>query len=259
MMIKSKRLTTLFILSICLFSSTVFSQTPKEYEQTLPLNENGTVSIKTYKGSITVETWNKAEVYFYAKVEPDTDGWNNTSPEEQLEKCKVEFDHSDNYLSLESDYKKNYGGSETRAFVHYTVKMPATASLRIDDYKSKTHISNLNSDIDLETYKGVVNIVNYSGKIDLETYKGTVEIDYSEFNNNCKLETYKGDYLLTLPSNSKFNFDFDLGRKGDFESDFEMAMSRYKSDDGEVYGSVNGGGPKINFSTYKGEINLEKK
>ena len=259
MLIKINRITLLFLLSILLFASTVLSQTPTEYEQTLPLNKDGTVSINTYKGSIRVETWDKAEVYFHAKVEPDTDGWNNTSPEEQLEKCKVEFDHSQNYLSIESDYVKNHGGSETRAFVHYTIKMPATASLRIDDYKSKTHINNLKSDIDLETYKGLVNIINYSGKLDLETYKGTVEIDYSDLGHSCKLETYKGDFLLTLPSNSKFDFDFDLGRKGDFESDFEMTMNRYKSDDGEVYGSVNGGGPKIGFSTYKGEIRLEKK
>ena len=220
---------------------------------------NGMVSVDTYKGSIKVETWDKAEVHFRAIVEPDTDGWNNTDPDEQLERCEVRSRHSDDYLSLESDYEKNLVGSQTLAFVHYTIKMPATAKLQIDDYKSKTHIKSLHNDLTFETYKGIVNIVDYSGKLNLETYKGSVEIDFTELKNDCEFDTYKGDISLFIPESEKFDFNFDLGRKGDFDSDFEMMMKNYNSDDGDVRGSVNNGGPEISFSTYKGEINLRKR
>lgn len=243
-----------------LLTSTILAQETKEYEETYSFSSTGTVSVDTYKGSITVETWDKAEVYFYAKVEPDTDGWNSTSPEEQVERCKVRYSHSDNYLDLKTDYSKNsIWGSETRALVHYTIKMPATAKLKIEDYKSETRVDNLKSEIELETYKGRVRINNLKGGVDIETYKGDIDVDLTELTDNCSFDTYKGDINIYMPASSKFDFNFDLGKKGDFSSDFEMMMSRYNSDDGDMKGEVNGGGPTIRFSTYKGEIELREK
>lgn len=254
-----KRVSVIF-LSFIFLTSFLFAQETKEYNETFSLSSTGTVSVDNYKGTITVEAWDKNEVSVYAKIEPDDDGWNSTSPEEQIERCEVRFRDSGNYVSIETNYEKNRGwGSETRAFVHYTIKMPATAELKIDDYKSEIKIENLNSEIELETYKGRVNIDNFSGSIVVDTYKGEVEVDFVELKDYASFDTYKGDIKLVLPSSSKFDFDFDLGRKGDYRSDFEMMMSRYNSDDGDLRGKVNGGGPTIKFSTYKGEVYLRKK
>lgn len=254
-----KRISVIFVLFI-FFTSLLFAQKTKEYNETFSLSSTGTVSLDNYKGTITVEAWDKNEVSVYAKVEPDVNGWNSTSPEEQIERCEVIFRNSANHVSIETNYEKNRGwGSETRAFVHYTIKMPITAELEIDDYKSEIKIGNLNSKLEMETYKGRVNIDNFSGSIVVNTYKGEVEIDFSELNEYTSFDTYKGDIKLLLPSSSKFDFDFDLGRKGDYRSDFEMMMRRYNSDDGDVRGEVNGGGPKIKFSTYKGQVELREK
>ena len=248
------------VLSLVLLTSLTIAQKTKDYEESYSFSSTGTVSVDTYKGSITVETWNKDEVYFHAVVEPDTDGWNPTSPEEQLERCEVRVNYSENYLSLESDYKESHGwGSSNRAFVHYTIKMPATAELKIDDYKSDTKINNLISDLDLETYKGRVSINNFSGKLNLETYKGDVNVGYTELKENCSFDTYKGEVTLSLPSKAKFNFDFEMGKKGDYSSDFDMMLKKYDSDDGDFKGQVNGGGATIKFSTYKGEISLRER
>ena len=250
---------TAVLISLLLAASVVLAQETKEYEDTFEFDQYGTVSIDTYKGSINVETWDKNEIYFYAKVEPDLGGWSDISPEEQLERCEVRLNKSNDYVSLESDYQNDiWGNSGTLALVHYEIKMPASARLRIDDYKSETHVENLDSDFEIETYKGTVNIVNFSGELTVDTYKGTVEIDYSNFTDDAYFDTYKGEIELHLPSNSKFDFDFDLGRKGDFESDFDMVMKSYSSDEG-ARGKVNGGGPEIKFSTYKGEIVLREK
>lgn len=252
---KSFLLLITLILSITLLT---FAQQSKEYEETLSLDKNGRVSIDTYKGSITVEVWDKAEVYFYAEVVPDESGWNNTSPEEQLERCEVRFSHSNSYLSLESDYKKKLFGSNTLALVHYKIKMPSTAELLIDDYKSEILVDGLTSDVNIESYKGIIDVINYSGELKVDTYKGTVLVDLNELNDNLEFDTYKGEIEIKLSSDTNFDFDFDLGRKGDFESDFDMVMNNYSSDEG-ARGKVNGGGPEIKFSTYKGEIELRKK
>ncbi|MDZ7764741.1 MAG: DUF4097 family beta strand repeat-containing protein [Melioribacteraceae bacterium] len=250
--------TYLIIFALLLAVSFTFAQQKKEYEETFDLDRYGRVTIETYKGSITVDTWDKDEFYFHAEVVPDTDGWNNTSPEEQLERCEVRFNHSNDYVSLESDYKKNLFGSNTLAFVHYKIKMPKTAKLKIDDYKSETLVDGLSSYIDIESYKGIIDVINFSGELKIDTYKGTVLVDLNELNDDLEFDTYKGEIEIKLPSDTNFDFDFDLGRKGDFESDFDMVMKNYSSDDG-ARGKVNGGGPEIKFSTYKGEIELREK
>jgi len=248
------------LLSLIFLVSLTFAQETKEYEETYSLDANGTVSIENYKGKITVEGWDKNEVYFHAQVIPDTDGWNSTSPEEQLERCEIRYSHSDNYLDLKTDYAKNNSwGSENRAEVYYTIKMPTTAKLKIDDYKSVTIINNLNSELDLENYKAPITIKNFKGGFDIDTYKGNANVDLVELTNNCRYESYKGDINISLPAASKFDFNFELGKHGDFSSDFDMMMNRYNSDDGDIRGNVDGGGPTIRFSTYKGEIDLCKK
>ncbi len=255
-MFSNKTTLLIIISSLFLLTAITFSQEKKEYEETLKLDSYGMVTIDTYKGSVKVEVWDKDEVHFYAEVEPDTDGW-NTSPKEQLERCRIQFTHSHDLLSLKSDYKKNILGMNTLANVHYKIKMPATAKLKIDDYKSEIDVNGLKSNVEIESYKGVIEVKNFSGDLMIDTYKGSAFVNVEELKDDLEFDTYKGEISVELPESSNFDFEFDLSRHGEFHSDFDMMMKDYGSDD-EVIGSVNGGGPRIKFSTYKGEIDLKK-
>ncbi|KAB2845468.1 MAG: DUF4097 domain-containing protein [Melioribacteraceae bacterium] len=255
-----KSLITCLAILLFTFSQTGFAQKYREEEKTFAIDKNGYVSIETYKGSIIVETWDKAEVYIQVKIEADDEGWSNTNPEEQLENVKIKYDASQNSVRIESKYDKNrsFWGSETLALVHYKIKMPKTANLEIDDYKSDTDIKNLQADIKMETYKGRVDITGLAGGVDLETYKGDAKIDFSELKNSCRLETFKGNIELSLPGNSKFDLNIDTDRKGDFDCDFDYSSSGRNRED-VVRGSVNGGGHLIEFETSKGDLRIRKK
>lgn len=257
-----KQLVITFLL-VAFSAFIIFAQDYKEVEETFSIDPNGSVSVDTYKGSIVVETWDKNEVYIHAKMEPDLSGWDNTDPEEQLDNVEVGFRSSDDWVSVKSDYDKtdSWFGSNTLALVHYTIKMPKTAELVIDDYKSRTEVSNLSSKIRMETYKGRVDIRNLNGSIKLDTYKGDVEIEFVDMNNDCEFDTYKGNFKVYLPSDEKFSLDLDMGKKGDFYSDFDLDK---KSRSGkwyrdEIRGDVNGGRPYIEFSTYKGDLEIRTK
>lgn len=245
---------------VFVISQASFAQKIKEEEKTFKMDKDGYVSIDTYKGSIDVETWDKAEVFVHVKIEPDTDGWSDTSPEEQLDNVKIKYDASDNAVRIRSKYDKadNFFGSSTRAYVHYKIKMPKTAQLDIDDYKSEIRIQDLQSSVDLETYKGRVDIFDLSGDIDLETYKGDVSVDFDALKKDSKFETFKGSIKLSLSSDSKFDLDLDLGKRGDFDCDFDYSTNGRRYDD-DIRGSVNGGGPRIEFETYKGDLSIIKK
>ena len=251
---------TFLIIFVFVLSQTSFAQKIREEEKTFEMAKDGYVSIDTYKGSIDVETWDKAEVYVHVKIEADTDGWSSTSPEEQLDNVKIRYDASDNSVRIQSKYDKvsSFFGSSTRALVHYKIKMPQTAELEIDDYKSETRIQNLQADIKMETYKGRVDVIELNGGIDLETYKGDAAIDFVELKNDCKFDTYKGSIELNLGPDSKFDLDVDMGKRGDFDCDFDYSINGRRHND-EVQGSVNGGGPRIEFETFKGDLKIRKK
>ena len=93
--------------------------------------------------------------------------------------------------------------------------------------------------------------------MDLETYKGEVAIGFAALSKPVRLQTYKGEIRLRLPASSAFDVDADTGRRGDFETEFEMT-SRSGGSSGRIRGAVNGGGPKISFETDKGSLALAK-
>ncbi|MGB2869769.1 MAG: DUF4097 family beta strand repeat-containing protein, partial [Bacteroidota bacterium] len=149
-------------------------------------------------------------------------------------------------------------GSNNLPFVHYTVKMPRNTNLKVKDYKSKTKISGLQSNVSFYTYKGEVDISTLSGSINLETYKGEVRVDFAKLTDDSRIETYKGEIELSLPKSAGFSLDADLGRKADFDSDFgfvrETTGRRRQSY--EFHGPVNGGGPTLHLKSTKGTYRL---
>ena len=114
------------------------------------------------------------------------------------------------------------GDDGSAPMVHYTIRMPRSARLRVEDYKSATRVSGLESDLRLQTYKGTVEVSGQNGAVDLETYKGEVAISFAALAKPVRLQTYKGEIRLRLPGSSAFEVDADTGRRGDFETQFEM-------------------------------------
>ena len=258
------------------------AQAQKTIKQTVPLASGGEVVIDTYKGSVAVTTWDQAEVVFEVTIEADGD-------EELVELTEIAIDRSANRLRLETDYeqveearKKGWGpfswsGSTSLPFAHYTIRMPRTAQLVIDDYKSEIKIAGVGADVRLESYKGTMDVEGVQGALDLETYKGEavvsgldgglrvdtykgdVRVAFSRLAGDVAAETYKGEVALVLPADAGFTLDADLSRKGDLDTDlFDPSdLRRDPEDDDQKYrGSVAGGGPLLELETYKGTFTL---
>ena len=141
-------------------------------------------------------------------------------------------------------------------FVHYTVVMPATARLEIEDYKSDTKVSDLKGDLNLNTYKGSVTVTGIEGAARINTYKGDIHVDFARFIRASRFETHKGTFDVGLPRDSRFDLDADMGRRGGLESDFAITMRTTRSGREAMRGAVNGGGPELRFSAYRGSLRL---
>jgi Putative adhesin len=236
----------------------------KEVHRTLPLDREGRLTVKTFKGSVTVTTWDRPEVKIDARIEPDGD---DRESREKVQWTEVRISGGGSGVEVESDYDKvrhhehgflglfNFENSSL-PFVRYTIQMPAGARLDIDDYKSETRISDLKADLKLHTYKGSVRVANLDGAARVDTYKGDIQVSFARFSRASRFETHKGEIDLRLPKDSRFELDAEAGRRGEIESDFLMMAKAGHSRGARAAGAVNGGGPELRLTTYKGTLRI---
>jgi hypothetical protein len=248
------------VLFVPLLLSAAVTEDVKEVRQTAELSADGRVSIDTYKGSIRVSSWGNPQVEIYARIEPEESLF--SSGMESVEATEIRIDASSSSVRIKSDYgkvKRGWSGSSL-PFVHYEIKMPRTARLIIKDYKSKSEVAGLRSEVGVQTYKGSVVISDLDGSLQLKTYKGNVRVEFSNLHSKSRFETYKGEVEVALPAARGFDLESDLGRRADLESDFDLKAISTKGSRGktEFRGAVNGGGPKLYLKSYKGTFRLRQ-
>jgi len=239
----------------------------KEVHRTVALDRDGQVSIETYKGSIQVKAWDRAEAEISARIVADDACGDSKYQAETVKDTEVRISGEGRSLSLRSDYDRidgfhtwsfwSFGGCSARPFVYYTISMPATARLEIKDYKSDISIAGLGADVRLSTYKGDVRLTGLGGALRLDTYKGDARVAFAKMSGNCRFETHKGDIEITLPRDARFAVSADVGHHGRLDSDFAVTttMSRRTRDE-RVEGAVNGGGPELRLATTNGSFRL---
>jgi Putative adhesin len=234
--------------------------------KTLPLAADGKVTIDTYKGSIRVTPWDRAEVAVDARIVPDDSCGSERDQKRWMEATEVVIEASGRNVRIESDYDKLetgwgfFGGCTSRPFVHYRISLPRAATLKIHDYKSDTDVKDFAGHLTLDTYKGSAALVGLSGALDLKTYKGELRAGFARLSGAVHVETYKGDVTLTFPAESAFELSADAGRKGEIVSDFEgtgpIRSSRRSGLRSSA--SVNVGGPRVTLSTDKGKLSIRR-
>jgi hypothetical protein len=234
--------------------------------KTLPLAADGKVTIDTYKGSIRVTPWDRAEVAVEARIVPDDSCGSERDQKEWVAATEVVIEPSGRSVRIESDYDKLatswgfLGGCTSRPFVHYQVSLPRAATLKIHDYKSDTDVKDFAGHLTLDTYKGSAALVGLSGALDLKTYKGEVRAGFKRLSGAVHAETFKGDVTLTFPAESAFELSADAGRRGEVVSDFEGTGPIRSSRRSGLRSSatVNGGGPRVTLFTEKGKLSIRR-
>jgi DUF4097 and DUF4098 domain-containing protein YvlB len=249
-----------------LFALTAAAQASdvKEVHKTIALAKDGNLRIKTFKGSIAITTWDRPEVKVDARIEPDGD---DRDSREKVQWTEVRISGEGQWAEVQSDYdevKRHEhgflgifdGDQGSLPFVRYTIQMPATATLEIEDFKSETRLSNLKGDLKLNTYKGTVRAANLDGAARVETYKGDVQVQFARFSRASRFNTYKGEIEVRLPKDSRFELDANSGRRGHVDSDFPVVTHAGSWRAAREAGAVNGGGPELRLSTYKGTLRV---
>jgi hypothetical protein len=244
-------------------TSLTFAQESRETRKTAHLSQGGEVNIDSFKGSITVTTWDRQEVEIYAKIEADEQ---STDGKKLVQDTEVNIETSANSIRIKSNYDKiqEHSNSDENSYnlplIHYTLKVPRTAKLTITDHKSKIAVSDLQAELRIDTHKGSVTVVRQNGAVNLDTHKGDARVEFLNFSKESNFDTHKGEIEIVIPGRAGFELDSDMGKGANLDSTYDLSGLRQKQDrrESQFKGSVNGGGPVLHMNSHKGQIRLRQ-
>lgn len=246
---------TVFIF-ILLIASTAFALSDRVVHKTAALDPHGRLSIDTHNGSVTVTTWNRPEVDVQARIEA---AWGVTA--DDLRDTEIRVSGSGSSVSVNTDYTHVEGwglfnfGSRTLPPVHYTISMPATASLNVSTHNASARVRGLRNDVEVDTHNGAVDIGDLDGAAQVETHNGTVQLAFARFSKSARITTHNGSIEVHMPQSAAFRIDAE-GHHLSFDSDFAATTKGLESD--RFTGDVNGGGPALRISTHNGSVRIRK-
>lgn len=254
-----------FLAIVSILTIPLLSQESREVHKSGLFGKDGSLFVDTYKGTLEITTWDKAEIDIVARIESERSGRRSRS---DVEDTEVRIDLSTNSARVKTDYDRVRHhnsflgflefGSDDLPLVHYRIKVPAKTSVEVKDYKSTTTITDIQSDVVIDSYKGELEVSGLSGSVDVKTYKGKARIEVASLAGRSRVETYKGKIDLTLPKGKGFDLDAEVGKSARFTSDFELdrdrSRDRRRGYDARV--AVNGGGPVLRLKCDRGTVRL---
>jgi hypothetical protein len=223
----------------------------KEFHRTVPLDPTGHFSLDTYKGSIRITAWDQPQAEIHARIVADPFGWFSRS----VDDVEIRVDNTPGDVRVKTDYHQQLFTEGTMPNVEYTIHVPRRVALSVKDYKSDSDVSGVEGAVDFNTYKGAVRLNGLRAALHLNTYKGDVHATFATFTAASRVETYKGEIDLSLPKSAAFDLSTKLERHATLESDFARTIHSAAREHG-YHGSINGGGPELHVSSFKGDIRL---
>jgi hypothetical protein len=236
------------------------------FEKTLPLEKDGTFSIKNTNGAIHIATWDKPEVEIKAEKIA-------RRQESDLERVRIDIETSgSNRVSVKTVYEKF---RNLRVEVQYEIRVPEGVNLEyvqltngtveleggFSDVQASTTNGNVilnkaSGDIHLSTTNGSVKAYDVEGPLEAGTTNGSVHLEVGALHDRIKAGTTNGSITLVLSGKP----DADLNARttnGSIHLDFPVTVSGTLSRR-SIQGTVGQGGPQVSLRTTNGSITIRK-
>jgi Toastrack DUF4097 len=164
-----------------------------------------------------------------------------------------------------------------------TIQVPAQTSVTVNAVAAKSMvIEGISGEIEAGNTSGGISIVNCSGPVMAHSMNGKIEASLTSVppDKAMSFSTFNGDIDVTLPASTKADLTVRTDR-GDIFTDFDVnldsnvppeangqAKVKAKAKAGgnrryfaasAAHGTINGGGPEMQFTTYNGTILIHKK
>jgi hypothetical protein len=252
------------------------------------------LSIENRDGSITVSTWDRESVVYNVRIV-------SGQARDIIEQTTIDVEHFNQRLSLVSNVEEIeprwafgpdlYGYGVTYPEVHYSVQVPKSVAVTIEDEESTVEVEGLEASLEVDTQEGDVTVNRHRGLLRLDSHEGTVTV--ADVTGDVKLDTHEGtldaqglrgrllldthegraevsvdslatttvdthegEVQLTVPSDAGFQLSAEMGEDAMLQSDFSVDALR--DEEGHYQGAVQDGGPLLRLSSMEGRIELRR-
>jgi hypothetical protein len=157
------------------------------------------------------------------------------------------------------------------------IQVPAQTSVTIKSvFSGEINVEGVNGEIEVETMNGRINIENAGGSVVANSMNGKVTVSLNSVTPDkpMSFSSMNGEIDVTLPASTKARMKMRTSR-GEIYSDFDVQLTasptttvednrkkngKYRvRTDGSTNGTINGGGPEFQFTTFNGNILIHKK
>jgi hypothetical protein len=231
----------------------------RDFHAVTPIDAGGRLLIDSHNGSVSVSTWNQPSVAIDARIEQADFG----GDPEDVEKTKVVVNGGGSEVRVESDYSAvpshsfwfDFGSTHSLPLVHYTIRMPATARLRVSVHNATVRADGLKNDVEIETHNGGIDVTNLGGGARVETHNGNIRLDFSRYSAPSRVQTHNGSITVNLPADTRLSLTAD-GHSLKPTTQLPMSIQSTGSD---FHAELNGGGPELRVTTHHGSLLLNRR
>lgn len=257
-----------FILSLIFIAFTIAvahaTSLEETFKRSIPLKAGGKLEVENVNGNISIESWNKDEVYIEA--EKHVRAGDRKDAERFMEELKIDIEERDNQIIIITKHprKGDSGfwdwifGDNVSSSVSYTIHVPQKCDIEATSTNGGIYINSVQGKIRLRTTNGKINAESLKGLVSARTTNGSVKIEIDEVRVDEEMEfmTTNGSITLNVPD----NINCDIRAKttnGSIRTDFPLEVQgKYGSK--RLSGKINNGGPLIFIETTNGSIKLNE-
>jgi hypothetical protein len=227
--------------------------------------------VKTMFGSVTVRGYNGQEaiVETTGRTGLRAPGSKETEPPAGMHRIGGRSPGIE--IMEENNTIKVSGGPFPFGHTDVVIQVPTQTSVSVGVFTGgSVTIENISGEIEANNMNGPLTITNVSGSVMATSMNGKIlaSINSVTPDKPMSFSTMNGEIDVTLPASIKANVKLKTHR-GDIFTDFDIKAdaasqppqvedNRKKGGRGTI-GTINGGGPEIQFTTFNGSILIHKK
>ena len=228
------------------------------------------VKVSLVNGGITVKAYEGKEVVVEARLRNRENARNEGGPKRlAISTTGLSVEEENNEININTD-----------SYMHpidVTVSVPAHTSLKLRAVNDgDIVVTGVDGELDVDDVNGSVTLNNISGSAVAHALNGHVHATFTrvEPQKAMAFSSLNGDIDVTFPADLKANVSI-RSDQGDVFSDFDVQLKAASSqpvvEDGRghggkyrvkidktVHGTINGGGPEIQFRNFQGQIYIRK-
>jgi len=260
-------------------AATAYPQAPGPDHVTVPLSDPtrpGTVKVSILTGSISVKGYAGKDVIVEAKPRDEDESRSHHRPADTSGMKRIPNLSSNLSVEEEGNVVTVGTGSLNRA-VDIALQVPTRTSLRLKTVNDgDIKVEQVQGEIEVNDINGAVTLTQVSGSVVAHALNGNVKVSLAgvEANKPMSFSSLNGDIDVSFPADFKANASMKTDN-GEIFSDFDIALNRTapqpvaeesKGKGGKfkikiektTKGTINGGGPEVQFITMNGNIYIRK-